>query len=439
MFDENLNNHRNQSLGRLLFPAGFLWGAATSAHQVEGDNHNDWTEWEKENAERLAKEAKKRWQSWQQEKFPEMFSPENYISGRACGHYNRFREDFDLAKSIGHNAHRFSIEWSRIEPEQGKFNEAEIGHYRKVISALKERGLEPFVTLWHWTNPLWIRDIGGWENKKTVEYFLRYAKRVFGEYRDSVKFWIPLNEPGTQVSFGYIFGTQPPGIKGKFRANRVFKNLMSAHKEVFLLNRKMNYGFQIGCSHFMFFNKPYKNLPWNFLAAKIFDYIADSRFFDVYKNFSDFLGIQYYQPNFINFKVGGRIAGLLENKEPHHWFSDLGWEIFPEGIYHAVKKAAKYGKPIYITENGLPDAGDENREKFIKEHLIWLNRAISEGIDVRGYFYWSLLDNFEIPEVRGFWPRFGLFEVDYRTLERRRRPSADYYSLICKNNGLEDI
>jgi beta-glucosidase len=423
----------------LKFPENFLWGAAASAHQVEGGNCNDWSEWEKENAGRLAREAKNRWQSWQQERFPEMFRPENYVSGRACGHYSRFREDFDLAKSSGHNAHRFSLEWSRIEPEEGRFNEEEIEHYRQVLLALKERGLEPFVTLWHWTNPLWVRDSGGWENEKTVGHFLRYAKRVFDEYRDLAKFWIPLNEPGTQVSYGYIFGSQPPAVKNKLRANKVLKNLMSAHKEVFRLNRTGAYGYQIGCSHFMFFNKAHKNRPWNILAAKIFDYVADSRFFRIYGDFSDFFGIQYYQPNFINFKIGGRIAGLLENKEPRRWFNDLGWEIFPEGIYRVVKKAAKYGKPIYITENGLPDAEDSHRRKFIEEHLRWLHKAIAEGVDVRGYFHWSLLDNFEMPEVRGFWPRFGLFEMDYRTSERRKRPSADYYASICKNNGLGDI
>ncbi len=165
------------------FPAGFFWGAATSSHQVEGGNVNDWSEWEKANAQRLAKEAKQKWQPWQQERFPEMFDPQNYISGRACDHYNRHEEDFDIAKQLGHNAHRFSIEWSRVEPEEGKFNEEAIEHYRKVILSLRARGFEPFVTLWHWTNPLWIHDIGGPENKKFPLYFSRYAKYVDDELK----------------------------------------------------------------------------------------------------------------------------------------------------------------------------------------------------------------------------------------------------------------
>lgn len=141
---------------KFQFPKNFYWGAATSSHQVEGGNINDWSEWEKENTSRLANEAKNYWQKWQQEKFSEMFDSRNYISGKACDHYNGYKEDFNIAKSLGHNAHRFSIEWSRIEPEEGKFNEKEIEHYRKVILALRERGIEPFVTLWHWPLPLWL-------------------------------------------------------------------------------------------------------------------------------------------------------------------------------------------------------------------------------------------------------------------------------------------
>ena len=161
--------------GELKFPDGFLWGAATSAYQVEGGNVNDWSEWEKKNADRLAGEAKTKWQKWQQEKFPEMFDPKNYICGRACDFYNRYESDLDIAKSLGLNAFRISIEWSRIEPEEGKFDEREIEHYRKVIEAIRARGMEPFVTLWHFTNPLWLEEIGGVENNKFPSYFSRYV------------------------------------------------------------------------------------------------------------------------------------------------------------------------------------------------------------------------------------------------------------------------
>lgn len=143
------------------FPDNFLWGAGTSAHQIEGGTHNQWTEWEKSNAKRLAKEARKKWEPWQQEKFPEMFTSQNYISGRASDHYHRFEEDFDIAQSLNHNAHRLSIEWSRIEPKEGWFDEKEIEHYRNVFKALRERGIQPIVALWHWTTPLWLQKKGG--------------------------------------------------------------------------------------------------------------------------------------------------------------------------------------------------------------------------------------------------------------------------------------
>jgi len=420
----------------LKFPEGFLWGAATSAHQVEGNNHNDWTEWEKANAQRLAKEAGGKWQKWQQKKFPEIFDPANYISGRACDHYNLYEKDFDIAKSLGHNAHRFSIEWSRIEPEEGKFNEEAIEHYRQVILALRARGLEPFVTLWHWTNPIWIRDIGGWHNPKTIEYFLRYTKLMFREYRDLVRFWMPLNEPGTQISLGHILGKQPPGEKKLLKANKIFKHLIIAHKEAFTLSRQLQYPFEIGASHFMFYFMAYNNYLWNYIPKTIISYLADRRFFKVFNNYSDFFGIQYYQPFIVKLKIGGRVLGIIENKQPGEKRSDLGWEIFPKGIYHNLLKVAKYNKPIYITENGLADSDDSRRESFIKDHLFWINKAINKGADIRGYFHWSLLDNFELPEVRGFWPKFGLVEIDYETMERKIRPSAMEYAKICKNNSL---
>ena len=154
----------------------FLWGAATASHQVEGHNHNDWSVWEKENAERLSRES--------DGKYP----PENYISGQACDHYNRYEEDFDIAKSLGHNAHRFSVEWSRIEPEEGKFDEREIEHYRNIIKALRARGLEPFVTLWHWPLPPWLVKEGGWESPRAPEYFARYVDRVVRALNEHITF-----------------------------------------------------------------------------------------------------------------------------------------------------------------------------------------------------------------------------------------------------------
>lgn len=419
----------------LEFPRNFYWGSATSAHQVEGGNVNDWSEWEKENAERLARKAKVKWQKWQQEKFPEMFKPENYVSGRACDHYHLYEKDFNIAKKLGHNAHRFSIEWSRVEPEQGKFNEKEINHYRKVILALRQRGIEPFVTLWHWTNPLWIRDLGGWENKETIKYFIRYLEKIIDSLGSCIKFWMPLNEPGSFVGMAYIRGDFPPQKRNLFLANKVFKNLMEAYQKAYQIIHKKQGGALIGISHYAVYCTAYKNLPWNYLLMKIVDYIRNWRFLNSIDKFNDFVGIQYYNHDIITLTINkGNLWGFIDTRSKNKEISDMGWGIYPKGIYYLLKKASKYKKPIYITENGLADAGDTKRAAFIKEHLKWIHKAIQEGVDVRGYFYWSLLDNFEWD--KGFWPRFGLAEIDYKTLKRRVRPSAWEYKKIIEDSAI---
>ena len=232
----------------MKFPKDFFWGAATSSHQVEGNNHNDWSVWEKENAERLSQKSGG--------KYP----PENFISGGACDHYNRYKEDFDIAKSLGHNAHRFSIEWSRVEPEEGKFNEKELEHYRDVIKALRERGMEPFVSLWHWTDPLWVSKKGGWEHREVVPAFLKYVERIIHEYKDLVRFWMPLNEPGTFVGMSYIQGAFPPQKRlALLTANKVFKNLMRAYRETYKIIHTIAPQAHVGMSHYAVYMMPYEN------------------------------------------------------------------------------------------------------------------------------------------------------------------------------------
>jgi len=395
----------------LKFPDGFLWGAATSAHQVEGGNVNDWTEWEKKNVKCLAKKAQKCNQSWQRKKFPETLEPKNYISGRACDHYHLYKQDFDLAKSLGHNAHRFSIEWSRIEPKEGKINQKEIEHYRQVLLTLRERGLEPFVTLYHWTLPNWLAEKGGWLNPKAPYYFDRFVKIVSENLFNEVKFWITINEPVMFTFNGYLKGKWPPQKKSIFKYLKVLNNLTKAHKLAYQSLHLIDLDCQVGVS---------KNDIY-FEGIPFADYFWDDYFRNKIKKEQDFMGLNYY----FHSRLGGNRNESV---------SDMNWEIYPEGIYHVLKDLKKYNKPIYITENGLADAQDEKRAKFIKDHLYWIHKAIKEDVDVQGYFYWSLLDNFEWD--KGFWPRFGLIEVDYKTLKRIPRPSAYQYAEICRENAL---
>ncbi len=370
-------------MDHVSFPKNFLWGAATSAHQVEGGNRNDW----------------------------EKFLP----AGAACDHYNRYEEDFDIAKQLGHNTHRFSLEWSRMEPEEGVFDEHEIEHYRKVIQAVRARGMEPFVTIWHWTLPLWVRDQGGWENKKTIDDFSRFCDIISRLLKD-VAFWITINEPMIYAMNGYMRGKWPPRKKSFFAFLRVLRHVLSAHKKAYEIIKQAAPRAQIGIAkNNVYFDGGFLQYParwwWNhWFLQKI-------------KNHQDFIGLNYYFHN--------HIRGFRFNQNENKIISDMGWEIYPEGIYHALRELKKYNKPIYITENGIADAADAKRGKFIRDHLAQVHRSIQEGADVRGYFYWSLLDNFEWDS--GYAARFGLVEVDYKTQVRKIRQSAWEYKKIIQS------
>jgi len=413
---------------KIQFPENFLWGSATSAHQVEGGNNNQWTQWEKDNAQRLALEAKTKWKPWQQEQFPEMFEKENYISGLACDHYNRFEQDFDLVKELGQNAHRFSIEWSRIEPEEGKFDEKEIEHYRKVLLALRERGIEPFVTLWHWTNPLWLEKKGGVSAKCFAVYFEKYAKKMAQEFGELVDFWVTINEPMSVIPSCYLTGAWPPQKRNPFLALKVYKVLSNAHIRAYDVIHALSPAAKVGFANILaYFEPDNSNSFLDRFVIRIAEYLSNEKFLKMTNGKNDFLALQYYFHHKLSF-FNGRTN---ENKS----VNDLNWEIYQEGMYHLLKWLKKYSLPIYITENGLADAKDEKRAELIKDGLFWIHKAILEGVDVRGYFYWSLLDNFEWD--KGFWPRFGLVEVDFKTQARKIRQSAFAYAKTCKENALE--
>ncbi len=388
----------------LKFPDGFLWGSATSAYQVEGGIENcDWSK--------------------------------VYPAGRACDHYNLYEKDFDLLKELNQNAYRFSIEWSRIEPEEGKFDQKEIEHYRKVLISLKKRKIEPFVTLWHWTIPLWFSQKGGWLNPKSSEYFERYIEKIVKELKDYAVFWITLNEPEIYINGSFLQGIWPPKEKNLLKAIKVIKNLIKAHKKAYLKIHSLNPRAKVGIAKNNNYFEAYKNKTINKVLVFLADYFWNKYFLNQIKNHQDCIGLNYYFHNRIkfSFKNPFRAKGFF-NQNENNIISDLGWEIYPEGIYYCLKGFQKYKKPIYVTENGLADANDRLRKDFIRGHLYWVHKVIQEDVDVRGYFHWSLMDNFEWE--KGFGPRFGLIEIDYKIMRRKPRPSAFYYAEICKNNGL---
>ena len=413
---------------KLEFPKGFLWGAATAAHQVEGDNHNDWSEWERLNADRLARESEHAFRHnphWKKFR-AEATNPKNYLSGTACEHYTRYEEDFTLAQLLHHNAHRFSIEWSRIEPEEGKYSDIQIEHYRAVIAALRARHIEPFVTLWHWTLPSWLAAQGGVLAKDFPKYFERYVEKMAVALDADVKFWITLNEPEVQSAHAYLKGLWPPQKKCLLSFLRALYALMQAHKRAYAMIKRVSPSAQVGIAkHQVAFVAARPTLV-NRLLRSLSSWFWNKHLLSHIRHEMDFIGLNHYNRNVIKNGFG---------KNPNKVQTDIGWEYSPESLYQALVEVKSFGLPIYITENGLADASDKLRERFIPAALAAVHRAITDGTDVRGYFYWSLLDNFEWD--KGFWPRFGLVAVDRTTQTRTVRPSAREYAKVCKTNTLE--
>lgn len=395
----------------LRFPEGFVWGAGLSAHQAEGGNRaNDW---------------------WRFEAEGKVASGER--SGDACDHYRRFREDFALARELGHSAHKLSVEWARIEPEPGVFDEAELAHYSEVVSTLRGLGVEPFVTLHHFTNPLWFADAGGWEDPASPERFAAYVRRVATELAGSVHYWVTLNEPMLVAGQGYVRGLWPPERRDVRAAFRVAANLARAHALAHDALREACPGCPVGVAvNTAVYVREADPQPADAMLLRALDRYTNHWFLDKVSGSCDFVGVQYYT----RFTVGQVVRDALDARpaDRRPLESDIGWEVYPEGLRQVVSRTwRRYGLPIYVTENGLADAADRVRERFIVEHLAELHRSITEGADVRGYLHWSLLDNFEWRE--GFGPRFGLVEVDYATQERKVRPSALVYRDICSSNA----
>ncbi|MFN7088751.1 MAG: glycoside hydrolase family 1 protein, partial [Candidatus Paceibacteria bacterium] len=284
-----------------------------------------------------------------------------------------------------------------------------------------------FLTLHHFTNPGWLADLGGWANSKTVFYFTRFAKKVFDYCAQLVDFWISFNEPQIYASQAFWAGRWPPQEKSISKTARVIFNIISAHKKVYKVLHQENNRAKVGITlNLSCFEPLNKNSFLDRLTAAWQDFFRNHLFLRQIKNRLDFIGLNYYFRNLVQFPC----KIVHKNKV----VSDLGWEIYPRGIYKVLKKLKSYNLPIYITENGLADSKDKLRANFIRDHLFWLWQALQEGVDVRGYFHWSLLDNFEWD--KGLSPRFGLVEVDYGDFKRTIRKSALFYAKVAKENKL---
>ncbi len=431
------------------FPKGFLWGASVSAHQVEGGNHNQWTVWELAHAAQLAKKAQKRlgWLSNWEEIKVQAQDPKNYVSGRGVEHYKRYQEDFDIVKKLNLNAFRFGIEWSRIEPEEGKWDEQAIEHYRAYIEELKKRDIEPVLNIWHWTVPVWFEKKGGFKRSANLKFFDRLVQKIANEYGHLLKYVITLNEPNIYTTYSYITGEWPPQGKNVFVAIKIYWNLARAHKRAYKILKKSNPALQIGVAG-QLANIQAKR-PHNFfdeLATKIMRYIWNWWFLYRVKKYQDFVGVNYYYTDYYRGFARldktktlndqelreSQVPFLFQRDDPKLPVNDLSWYMEPEGLYPLLLRTwAHFKKPIIVTENGVADAQDQYRQWWIEESIIAIERAISEGVQVTGYFHWSLLDNFEW--ATGWWPKFGLVEVDREHgMKRQIRDSAKWFAETIK-------
>ncbi|MFN8575726.1 MAG: glycoside hydrolase family 1 protein [Candidatus Sericytochromatia bacterium] len=401
------------------FPEGFLWGTSTAAYQIEGGIKNDW-------------------------------STNGLDAGVSADSFNKYKEDIKKIKFLNNNAYRFSLEWSRIEPEKGKFDLNAIQYYKNILKELKTNNIKPMVTLHHFTNPVWVAKNGGWENPKTIDDFTDFVKYIVNELKDDIEIWITVNEPNVYAFKAYDAGEFPPYKKNRESALKVMGNLLKAHAQAYKAIHEIDKNSKVGFAQHIAILEPYFKLNpidniFVYFQNKVFnlsfwDSILTGEInisipgingvnekYDILKNSMDFIGLNYYTRWYVN-SSGEQ---LIDKKSD---LTDIGWEIYPRGISKSLEMADKYAKklniPIYITENGIDDSSDSKRRKYIISHTFEVWKSIQKGIDIKSYMYWSLMDNFEWAEK--YKPKFGLYTID-----RRIRDSALIYKEISQNNGIK--
>ncbi len=410
-------------------------GSATASLQIEGgDRNNSWYEWAEQG--HIVDGSK---------------------TSPATDHWRRVDEDIALMKKMHHSIYRMSLEWSRIEPAEGKFSSAAIRHYRDEIKALRKAGIKPMVTLHHFSNPLWFEHSGGWLRDDAAAVFQRYAGYAVGALADLVSDWVTINEPNVYLTKSYVFGEWPPAHKDLSHFFKGAASMVQAHAlaydTVHALRRDRGYSDTMaGAAHHLRIFDPCSINPLDALVAAVYEHLFQDIFVaamtrgtclwplkcDALKNarpLSDFIGINYYTRDMVGFTFDRKVNfGKLSVKKAAA-VNDLGWEIYPEGFYRLLKKFhRRYRLPIYITENGTCDRQDVFRSQFIYDHLFQLKRVLDEGVDVRAYCHWTLTDNFEWLE--GFSARFGLVQLDTKSLKRKIRRSGEFYACVCKERGI---
>jgi beta-glucosidase len=418
-------------------PRTILLGTATASLQIEGgDKNNSWYDWSSRgNTTRDGKSS---------------------LAGN--GHWRRMKEDVALMKRMNTRIYRMSVEWARIEPEKGVFDEKALRHYEREIEMLQKAGIKVMLTAHHFSNPLWFEKNGGWENPESADDFASFVTVIAERFAPLVSDWCTINEPNIYLMMGWFSGDWPPGKKGSITGYiRAAKNMIRAHRLSYaaIHMERAAQGFKdtrVGMAlHLRYMVPSTKSLLDRFavrIAERLFHglfvkgMVEGRRIFPLSflpsfrkGTFADFFGINYYTRDLVSFMPDPAkmfVSVKVEDGAPKN---DLGWEIYPEGLYHLAKRYyARYRLPICITENGIADAKDGKRARFIYDHLYQLKRLCDEGVPVLCYCHWTNMDNFEWAE--GYTARFGLVSIDYKSMKRTIRTSGRFYAEICRDNGI---
>lgn len=421
---------------RTHFPPDFVFGVATAAYQVEGNIENDWSAWE-----RLGKL-----------KEPQM------RCGRAVDHWNRYAGDYQLAADVGAGAFRISLEWARIEPERGVFDESALAGYRTRLIAMRAAGLQPFVTLHHFTHPKWFHEKSPWHESASVEAFRRYANRCAEILVGLDPVVLTFNEPMVLLLGGYLQGLIPPGIANSELAMAALGNMARAHVVARSeIRARLGDKVPVGTSQNMLSFAPDRAWhPIDHAIVRLAHQGYNHAFLEALQDGElrinmpglamtrqriegaqrslDFIGLNYYTRTHLRFIPRPPFVSFLYRDRLRRGLTDIGWEDYPEGFLRLLLEVKRYGLPVWVTENGIDDRVGTRRPGYLHRHWKQILTAIGSGVDVRGYLHWSLLDNFEWLE--GWGPRFGLYRVDFETLERTKTPACDYFRAVATTREL---
>jgi beta-glucosidase len=414
-------------------PDDFQWGIATAAHQVEGNNvNNDWWMWEQQEGR----------------------IKQGHISGLACNWWEDAEADFDRAATLGVTTLRLSIEWSRVEPHPGRFDESALERYAKMLQGLQTRGIAPLVTLHHFTNPRWLAEQGGWERQETIGLYARFVERVVEALRPYCDFWCTINEPNVYVYQSYVAGVWPPAKSDLGTARRVMRHLLQGHAAAYRVIHEIQPDGRVGFAHNMWIFDPARpRSQLDQLVTAILDWTHNQSALNVLnrglwvpplgfgfaselRGTLDWIGLNYYTRELVTFdrtRSRALFARRLHADDAEMLDGDYG-EFYPHGMMRSLQRLARLDLPIYITENGIPDDDDDQRPRYLLTHLHQVWHAIQRCYPVMGYYHWTLVDNFEWAE--GWTLRFGLLSLDPGTQVRTPRPSAELYGDLIRANAI---